>query len=54
MINPWTLITFMAVLFTVAACSVIEISGENHTVNTSAEMHTGSSNEAKSEVSSDP
>ena len=53
MINPWTLITFMAGMFTITACTWISVEGEGHSVDTSAEVHTGSSNEAKSEVSGD-
>jgi len=49
----WQLITFMAGMFVLAACTEIYVSGEGHNVTTSAEMHTGSSNEAKSEVTTE-
>ena len=50
MINPWSLIFTMGILFTVVACSYIEVTGDGHTVNTSAEMNTGSANEVDADV----
>ena len=50
MINMWSLIFTMGILFTVAACSYIEVTGDGHTVNTSAEMNTGSANAVDADV----
>jgi len=50
MINMWNLIFTMGILFTVVACSYIEVTGDGHTVNTSAEMNTGSANAVDADV----
>ena len=40
----------MGILFTLVACSYIEVTGDGHTVNTSAEMNTGSANEVDADI----
>ena len=50
MINMWNLIFTMGILFTLVACSYIEVTGDGHTVNTSAEMNTGSANAVDADV----